>query len=71
MLFDPKTLRFAGQLSGAVMAKGILLFGAYKLGAYLDKRFGTYPFLMMALLTTAGCVGLWYLIRVADRNKPN
>ena len=50
MLIDPKFMRFASQLSSVVMAKALLIYGAYRLGVYLDTRFHTYPLFFFILI---------------------
>lgn len=69
MLIDPKFMRFASQLSSVVMTKALLLYGAYKLGTYLDGRFHTYPLFFFLLITTAAGLGLWWIIKIIEKNR--
>lgn len=41
------------------------------LGAYLDERLGTGPWLMLGLVCTGFCLGLWMLIRALDGRGGN
>lgn len=69
MLIDPKFMRFASQLSSVVMTKALLIYGAYRLGTYLDGKFGTYPLFFFLLITTAAGLGLWWIIKIIEKNR--
>ncbi len=69
MRIDPKFMRFASQLSSIVMTKALLIYGAYRLGTYLDTRFGTYPLFFFTLITAASGLGLFWIIKVIEKNR--
>lgn len=67
MIVDPKTMRFAGRLTSAVMAKMLFMYGGYQAGVWADGRLGTAPlFMALGLFLTFG-LGLAFLLRVLAR----
>ena len=56
-------------MSGAVLAKGALVYGAYWLGSVLDARFGTSPFVVLAFVLVAIVIGLWGILYLATHSK--
>ena len=70
MRLDIKTMRYSAALSSAVLTKGLLIYGAFRLGGYLDSRWHTAPLFLMLLIVAAVAVGIWWILKVAERNKP-
>jgi len=69
MLVDPKLMRFYGLMSGAVFTKIALMVGGFFLGTWIDKRLGTYPLFMLVLMLLGMSLGLWWIVRVATKNR--
>lgn len=70
MFIDPKTMRFSTALSGAVIIKGFLLYGGFRLGSWVDAQWGTSPFLMVGCLTVGAGLGIWWILYIAEKYKP-
>ncbi len=66
---DAALYRYYARLSGAVFVKLALAVGGFFLGRYLDRRWGTEPYLLMACFTLGVSLGLWWVIRVASADK--
>ncbi len=60
-------MRKASAMSSAVLVKALLIYGAYRLGTWLDARWGTSPYLMCVLICLAVGIGLWWVIFTANR----
>lgn len=69
MRIDTKLWRLYSVMSGVVMAKALMLYGAYKLGTYLDEKFGTYPLCFFLLITATAGIGLFWIIKVIEKNR--
>ena len=69
MIVDPRTMRFAGRLTSAVMAKVLFMYGGYEAGVWADTRWGTTPlFMALGLFLTFG-LGLAFLLRVLTQGR--
>ena len=62
-----KWLRMGSLILNAVATKALLITGAYFLGRYLDRRWGTDPWCLTALLLAAIGLGLWWIVLVLRR----
>jgi F0F1-type ATP synthase assembly protein I len=61
--------RYYARLSAAVMVKIVLVLSGFLLGKKLDVWFGTAPLLMFLGFVTGVGVGLWYVIRTANKES--
>lgn len=69
MKLDVKWMRYASALSGAVMAKVVMIYAGFVGGTWADEKFGTYPlFLALGTFSAVG-LGLWYVFYVAEKRK--
>lgn len=66
---DIKWMRFSAIMLNAVLAKGLLIAGAYFGGSWLDRQWGTEPYCTLALILLAACLGLTWIVFVAMRFK--
>ena len=69
MNMDPKLVRYYGRISGAVMLKVFLVFLGYSAGNTLDIHFHTYPWLMMLGIILGAGLGIWWIVRIADKSE--
>ena len=69
MRIEIRWFRFAAVMVNAVIAKCILIAGGYFLGAWLDKKWGTEPYLALVFILLAMGLGLTWIILVAKRFK--
>lgn len=69
MRIDPKFMRLASQLSSIVITKAVLLYGAYRLGFWLDQKFHTYPLILFFLIVTVASLGFFWVFKVIDKNR--
>ena len=69
MRIDTKLWRLYSVMSGVVMAKALMLYGAYKLGTYLDAKFGTYPLCFFVLITATTALGFYWIMKVVEKNR--
>lgn len=67
MLIDPKWTRFYALLSSAAISKAVLIALGYWIGMKLDRRFHTYPLFLFLCITAALAVGIWGIVKVAER----
>lgn len=64
---DRKLYRYYARLSGAVFQKIVLCcLGAY-LGNAIDKKYNTAPYGMFTGFLIGVSIGLWTVIRAAER----
>jgi F0F1-type ATP synthase assembly protein I len=66
---DPATMRYASRLTSAVLTKVLFVYLGYRVGAWVDARWGTSPFGMALGLFVSFGVGIAFLVRVLDRAK--
>lgn len=64
------TYRFYARMSSAVFVKVLLAGGGFWLGSKLDTKYHTSPYLMMLGFVVGAGVGLWWVIRTANRQDP-
>jgi ATP synthase protein I len=64
---DPRDLRLLDLLSVAAVF-GTCIGGGYLLGGYLDKRFGTSPWLVVAGVVLGSAAGFLELFRTVRRS---
>ncbi len=69
MRIDPKFMRLASQLSSIVITKAFLLYGAFRLGTWLDQKFHTYPLCLFLLITAVASLGFFWIYKVIDKNR--
>lgn len=69
---DKGLYRFYARMSSAVLVKIILAMGGFFLGRYLDRLWGTEPYLLLLGFVTGVSLGLWWVVRTASafENKP-
>ena len=66
---DPATMLYASRLTSAVLAKVLFVYVGYRVGLWVDERWGTTPFgLALGLFVTFG-LGIAFLIRVLERRS--
>lgn len=64
---DKKWMRFYARMSGAVMAKVILIAGGAYLGQILDVKLGTYPLFLFLLVTLALGLGIAWILWIVEK----
>ena len=72
-VIDPDAKRMwrqAARASALGLEMGISTALGYLLGAWLDRRFGTTPYLMLACLLLGISAGFRSLFRAARMNRP-
>ncbi len=69
---DKNLYRFYARMSSAVMVKLVLAMAGFFLGKYLDRRWGTEPYLLLLGFVAGVGLGLWWVVRTASafENKP-
>jgi F0F1-type ATP synthase assembly protein I len=70
MRLDFKLMRYSAALSSSVLSAGALSFGGYWAGNRLDRWLHTSPLLAIGLLLVGICLGLFYILYIAQRLKP-
>jgi F0F1-type ATP synthase assembly protein I len=66
-MVNPKLLRKASAMSSAVLLKAFLIYGGFRLGSWLDDRWGTKPYLMFCFICLGVGIGLWWVVLTANR----
>lgn len=69
MLIDPKWMRFYAKMSGAVLAKAVLIVIGVFAGKALDERFGTYPLFLFVGVIGALALGIFYIVWLAEKES--
>jgi F0F1-type ATP synthase assembly protein I len=62
-------MRFSAALSSAVLMKAFLVFAGYWIGSKIDVALGTKPLFMIGLALVGVCLGLWWILFIAQRAK--
>jgi len=66
MLIDPKWMRFYARMSGAVLAKVILVVVGLYVGNAIDAKLGTYPIFLFICVTVCIGVGIFWIVWLAE-----
>lgn len=67
MLIDPKWMRFYARMSGAVLAKVILVVAGLYVGNAIDAKLGTYPIFLFVCVTACLGLGIFWIVWLAEK----
>ena len=70
MKLDAKLMRFSAAMSSAVITMGLIVFGGFWGGAWVDKHFTLAPLFTIGGLLLGIAIGFAWLLYVAQRMKP-
>jgi F0F1-type ATP synthase assembly protein I len=69
MRLDFKLMRYSAAMSSAVLTMGIVVFGGFWCGSWLDRHFSLTPLFTISGLLVGICAGLAWVLYVARKSS--